>query len=95
MPALREEERMSAVPAFFETCGDRYRLASFDLSGFTVYTLLRGFENAMQDFLLDPDGFAALDGPDRRFRVRPDADGGAAWLPRHPFRRRLGHADRA
>ncbi len=60
VPALREEERMSAVPAFLDLCGDRYRLASFDLSGFTVYTLLRGFENAMQDFLLDPAGFAAL-----------------------------------
>ena len=60
VPAPREEERMSAAPAFFETCGDRYRLASFDLSGFTVYTLLRGFENAMQDFLLAPSGFAAL-----------------------------------
>ena len=60
VPELREEERMSAVPAFLEACGDRYRLASFDLSGFTVYTLLRGFENAMQDFLLEPEGFAAL-----------------------------------
>ena len=95
MPALREEERMSAVPAFLETCGDRYRLASLDLSGFTVYTLLRGFENAMQDFLLEPEGFARADGPDRRFRVRADADGGPARLPRHPFRRRLGDADRA
>jgi uroporphyrinogen decarboxylase len=60
VPPLRETERMSAVPAFLETCADRYRLASLDLSGFTVYTLLRGFENAMQDFLLDPAGFAAL-----------------------------------
>ncbi|MCX6903021.1 MAG: hypothetical protein NTW03_06005, partial [Verrucomicrobia bacterium] len=60
VPPLREGERMSDVPAFLETCGDRYRLASFDLSGFTVYTLLRGFENAMQDFLLKPEGFAAL-----------------------------------
>ena len=60
VPALRETERMSAVPAFLETCGDRYRLASLDLSGFTVYTLLRGFENSMQDFLLEPEGFAAL-----------------------------------
>ena len=51
---------MSAMPAFLDRCGDRYRLASFDLSGFTVYTLLRGFENAMQDFLLDPESFAAL-----------------------------------
>ena len=60
VPAFREEERFSAAPAFFEACGDRYRLASLDLSGFTVYTLLRGFENAMQDFLLEPEGFAAL-----------------------------------
>ncbi len=60
VPGVREVERMSAVPAFYESCGDRYRLASLDLSGFTVYTLLRGFENAMQDFLLEPDGFAAL-----------------------------------
>ncbi len=60
VPALREDLRMSAVPAFLERCGDRYRLASFDLSGFTVYTFLRGFENAMQDFLLDADGFAVL-----------------------------------
>ena len=60
VPALREVERMSAVPAFLESCGDRYRLASLDLSGFTVYTLLRGFENAMQDFLENPEGFAAL-----------------------------------
>lgn len=59
-PALREEERMSEVPKFFDLCGDRYRLASLDLSGFTVYTLLRGFENAMQDFLLEPEGFGVL-----------------------------------
>ncbi|HPA18839.1 MAG TPA: uroporphyrinogen decarboxylase family protein [Verrucomicrobiae bacterium] len=60
VPALREEERMSAVPAFLKTCGDRYRLASFDLSGFTVYTFLRGFADAMEDFLLDPAGFTRL-----------------------------------
>jgi len=60
IPALREAERMSAAPAFFATCGERYRLASLDLSGFTVYTLLRGYANAMEDFLLDPAGFAGL-----------------------------------
>jgi len=59
-PPLREEQRMAAAPAFFDECGDRYRLASLDLSGFTVYTLLRGFEEAMQDFLLRPEGFAPL-----------------------------------
>ena len=60
IPDLREKERMSEVPAFFKLCGDRYRLASLDLSGFTVYTLLRGFGNAMQDFLMEPEGFGAL-----------------------------------
>lgn len=60
VPALREEERMSDIPRFHARCEDRYRLASLDLSGFTVYTLLRGFENAMQDFLVDPEGFGAL-----------------------------------
>ncbi|NUQ62947.1 MAG: hypothetical protein HUU20_10680 [Pirellulales bacterium] len=60
LPPLREEERMAAVSGFLETCGDRYRLASLDLSGFTVYTLLRGFENSMEDVLLAPEGFAAL-----------------------------------
>jgi uroporphyrinogen decarboxylase len=60
VPDVREAERMSALPTFLELSGDRYRLASLDLSGFTVYTLLRGFENAMQDFLLKPDEFAAL-----------------------------------
>jgi len=60
VPPLREAERMSALPAFLRACGDRYRLASLDLSGFTVYTLLRGFENGMRDFLLNPEGFAGL-----------------------------------
>ncbi|NLY01275.1 MAG: hypothetical protein GXY83_34730 [Rhodopirellula sp.] len=60
IPPIREDERMAAVPGFLETCGDRYRLASLDLSGFTVYTLLRGFENSMEDVLLAAEGFSAL-----------------------------------
>jgi uroporphyrinogen decarboxylase len=59
-PPLREDERMAAVPRFLEGCGDRYRLASLDLSGFTVYTFLRGFENSMEDVLLAPRQFEAL-----------------------------------
>lgn len=54
VPPLREKERMAAVKDFIGQSGDRYRLASFDLSGFTVYTLLRGFENAMLDFVTAP-----------------------------------------
>jgi len=61
-PAVREDERMAALPAFLDECGDRYRLASLDLSGFTVYTFLRGFENSMMDFLAEPKRFAWLMG---------------------------------
>lgn len=53
-PPLREAERLAGAAAFFQWCEDRYRLASLDLSGFTVYMLLRGFENAMTDFLVEP-----------------------------------------
>lgn len=59
-PALRETERLASVPAMFARCQDRYRLASLDLSGFTVYMLLRGFENSMTDFLLEPKRATAL-----------------------------------
>jgi uroporphyrinogen decarboxylase len=59
-PAVRAEQRMASLPAFLDRCGDRYRLASLDLSGFTVYTLLRGFENAMVDFLIEPERFGRL-----------------------------------
>ena len=59
-PPLREADRMAGLPVFLEQCEDRYRLASLDLSGFTVYTLLRGFENSMMDFLIEPERFARL-----------------------------------
>jgi uroporphyrinogen decarboxylase len=59
-PPLREEDRAAGLPNFFEKCGDRYRLATLDLSGFTVYTLLRGFANSMEDMLGEPEGFARL-----------------------------------
>jgi len=59
-PALEEEARMAGAEAFFAECEDRYRLASLDLSGFTVYTLLRGFANSMEDFVLEPERFGRL-----------------------------------
>jgi len=59
-PPLRESDRMAPAPAYFELCEDRYRLASLDLSGFTVYTLVRGFENSMTDFLIEPERSARL-----------------------------------
>jgi hypothetical protein len=59
-PPLREDDRMAALPEFLAEAEDRYLLGSLDLSGFTVYTLLRGFENSMMDFLLEPERFARL-----------------------------------
>ncbi len=59
-PPLREDVRLADVQAYFDLCEDRYRLASLDLSGFTVYTLLRGFENSMTDFLVEPERSARL-----------------------------------
>jgi len=79
-PALREDERTAGLPAFRERCGDGYRLASLDLSGFTVYTLLRGFENSMVDFLVEPDLFAGL--MDRIVRFECDL---IALAARHGF----------
>jgi len=59
-PKIREQERIAGLPQFHARCEDRYRLASLDLSGFTVYMLLRGFENAMEDPFLEPERFARL-----------------------------------
>lgn len=61
---------MAGLPAFLGECGDRYRLASLDLSGFTVYTLLRGVENSMVDFLTEPERFAWLMDPIIDFECR-------------------------
>jgi len=60
---------MTKLPSFFDACEDRYRLASLDLSGFTVYTLLRGFENSMMDFLVEPERFGPTHRSHYEFRV--------------------------
>ncbi len=60
LPTVREKERTAEMVGFLSQCDDRYRLASLDLSGFTVYTFLRGFENSMVDFLVEPERFAWL-----------------------------------
>ena len=60
VPAVNPDQRMKDVPAFRQKAGDRYRLATLGISGFTVYTFLRGFENAMTDFVQDPRRAEAL-----------------------------------
>jgi len=59
-PTINADRRMQRLPEFLNISEDRYRLASLDLSGFTVYTLLRGFENSMIDFLTEPNRFVEL-----------------------------------
>ena len=43
------------MPAFLERSRRPLPPGLLDLSGFTVYTLLRGFENSMADFLVEPE----------------------------------------
>ncbi len=54
-PTAHKVERLANVDAFKERAEDRYRLAGLGLTGFTLYTFLRGFENAMADFVLEPE----------------------------------------
>ncbi len=50
-PTLRAEERLAGLEELKRTAGGRYLLGSLFISGFTVYTFLRGFENAMIDLV--------------------------------------------
>jgi len=61
-PRLRRHERLAGVEAFRDGAGSRYLLGGLGISGFTTYTFLRGFENAMIDFgLEDTRAFELLD----------------------------------
>jgi len=59
-PPVNAQRRMRRLPEFLETAEDRYLLASLDMSGFTVYTLLRGFGNSMMDFMIERERFSQL-----------------------------------
>ncbi|HOE95344.1 MAG TPA: uroporphyrinogen decarboxylase family protein [Candidatus Sumerlaeota bacterium] len=52
-PELQPEKRREVLRQFVAEWPDHYRLASLNLSGFTCYCGLRGFENAMTDFAFD------------------------------------------
>jgi len=54
-PTLHAEERLANVEEFKRNAGGRYTLAALGISGFTVFTFLRGFENAVVDILAEPD----------------------------------------
>ncbi|MCL5269004.1 MAG: hypothetical protein M1457_00250 [bacterium] len=60
VPPLRPEVRMARVDEFMQRAGDRYRLASPGITGFTTYTFLRGYENSMLDFMIERERAEAL-----------------------------------
>lgn len=60
LPRLRSKERLAGIEAFREESTDRYLLCGLGISGFTVYTFLRGFQNAMTDLALEPERACVL-----------------------------------
>lgn len=59
-PQLKKEKRLKNLPAFREQVTDHYQLASIGITGFNIYTFLRGFENSMIDFMIEPEKAKAL-----------------------------------
>ena len=63
IPDAFDKARFSQVEAQMSRYGkDRYYLASLLLTGFTVMTFLRGFENTLSDFYEDPEKISELAG---------------------------------
>ncbi len=63
IPALKAADRLKGLEEFKRKSERHYRLATFGISGFTTYTFLRGFENALMDFLIERDkAIELLDG---------------------------------
>lgn len=62
-PQLNSAGRTIGIETFKKQAGDRYLLGSLCISGFNIYMFIRGFQNAMLDFM-DEDGRAVelLDG---------------------------------
>lgn len=58
-PMLRREKRMAGVEQFIKESEGYYRLAGLGISGFNLYTFIRGFANAMTDFV-EERGFAEM-----------------------------------
>lgn len=54
-PGPDSDRRMADAAAFCRQSEGWYRLASLGLTGFTLYMFLRGFENAMLDFVAERD----------------------------------------
>ena len=48
-------DRFSAARGFMDSYPDRYYIADFTLSGFTVMAFVRGFEDFLADLYVEPD----------------------------------------
>lgn len=59
-PTGRREERLSNLPAFIAKSKGYYRLAGCGITGFTNYTFLRGFEEALAGLCTEPERAAFL-----------------------------------
>ena len=59
-PELAADVRMQNLKEFKERAGDRYMLGGLGITGFNLYTFLRGFGNSMMDFLAEQDRACSL-----------------------------------
>ena len=52
-PSLQRDRRMAGVEPFLRDSEGYYRLAGLGITGFNLYTFIRGFANSMTDFIED------------------------------------------
>jgi len=61
-PELHREKRLQAVKEFQDKAKDHYRLGTPGITGFTTFTFLRGFQNAIMDIVTESEqGLAFLE----------------------------------
>ncbi len=60
VPQMEPNRRLAGIAKLAPICGDRYRMASYGLTGYSVYSALRGAEFSAVDFLIETDRFVEL-----------------------------------
>ena len=60
VPAVDRPGRFEGVEDFIRRAGDRYRAAEMGITGFNTYAFLRGFQNALLDFILERERACTL-----------------------------------
>jgi len=60
VPDPADPDRFAGIEPFNQLYGDRFRMASLALSGFTTMSFLRGFSNLMLDLVESPEFVEAL-----------------------------------